>query len=174
MLSHVYLLILNPNVFGVQQTHVAVPVLIAGTITIFHTCLSVPLLTLPSFALPFSFFLCTVTCLCVFLSYPILLFVCIVVVFFSLSTDRKTIFFNSHQVSKPESSSDLTAVSIRYDIKTTPHNYCTYHVLKKLQTYYSVWENIPINQNLYEVKRAPIHSQRQMSGVWSYPSVKST
>ncbi|AWO99299.1 putative inositol-tetrakisphosphate 1-kinase-like [Scophthalmus maximus] len=27
--------------------------------------------------------------------------------------DRKTIFFNSHQVSKPESSSDLTAVSIR-------------------------------------------------------------
>ncbi len=30
---------------------------------------------------------------------------------FSLPLDRKTIFFNSHQVSKPESSSDLTAVS---------------------------------------------------------------
>lgn len=30
---------------------------------------------------------------------------------FSLPADRKTIFFNSHQVSKPESSSDLTAVS---------------------------------------------------------------
>lgn len=35
---------------------------------------------------------------------------------FFLDPDRETIFFNSHQVSKPESSSDLTAVSKACDI----------------------------------------------------------
>lgn len=32
--------------------------------------------------------------------------------FFFLSSDRKAIFFNSHNVSKPESSSDLTTVAV--------------------------------------------------------------
>lgn len=52
-------------------------------------------------------FLLTLNCIVI-----LLLFWCcnyIVIVF--LLTDRETIFFNSQQVSKPESSSDLTAVS---------------------------------------------------------------
>lgn len=40
---------------------------------------------------------------------PVFSLYTVVVNFFA--PDRKTIFFNSHQVSKPESSSDLTAVS---------------------------------------------------------------
>lgn len=34
--------------------------------------------------------------------------------FFFLSSDRKAIFFNSHNVSKPESSSDLTRVAVLF------------------------------------------------------------
>lgn len=124
----------------------------------FHNYICLPLSTLPfSFVhcpliiFPFSitsFLLlsCPVlSCLAlsyVFLSYKTLFVVCIVVVVLPHLPDRKTIFFNSHQVSKPESSSDLTAVSIINDIKTTPYNYSIYHVLKCTNIFFSLGKNV--------------------------------
>lgn len=47
----------------------------------------------------------------------------------SLPPDRKTIFFNSHQVSKPESSSDLTAVSTDLENSNESFTYKAYEDL---------------------------------------------
>lgn len=72
------------------------------------------------YSLRFSFLSCIVLlCLAFVLCHAILFFLFFALFVscihstrdFSLPPDRKTIFFNSHQVSKPESSSDLTAVS---------------------------------------------------------------
>lgn len=52
-------------------------------------------------------FLITLYCIIILLPF----WCCNYIVIIFLPTDRETIFFNSQQVSKPESSSDLTAVS---------------------------------------------------------------